>query len=140
MCNICSTSSQRLQHQHGSTIDEHDQLKRSYAIHRKYGRTWVHIFLHLLHICRVSAFIMFQISYQKWNCGPMEEKPPCLLDQKEFSSASEIVVWHLHFPTANWKTMCRLLVFSLLADHDSGNVRFGCLQCRVRLCQNHTLS
>jgi len=55
----------------------------------------------------------------------MEEEPRRLLDQKEFSSASEIAVWHLHFPTANWKTMCRLLVFSLLADHDSVNVKKG---------------
>ena len=92
-------------------IDKHDQLKKSYAIDRKSRLWWVRIFLHLLDICRVNSFIMYQQYYQKWNSGPMEEDcrvnsfimyqqyyqkwnsgpmeedPPRRLDQKEFSSS-----------------------------------------------------
>ncbi|KAK2547900.1 hypothetical protein P5673_032041 [Acropora cervicornis] len=68
-------------------IDKNDQLKKSYAIDRKSKHWWIRIFLHLLDICRVNSFIMYQLSYLKWNSGPMEDEVAPIFNQKEFSSS-----------------------------------------------------
>jgi len=68
-------------------INKNDQLTKSYAIDRKSKRWWIQIFLHLLDICQVNSFIVYQLSYVKWNSGPMENEPPPKLNQQEFSSS-----------------------------------------------------
>lgn len=142
-------------------IDRHDQLKKSYAIDRKSRRWWVRIFLHLLDICRVNAFILYGVCYQMWNSGPMEEEPPPLLDQKQFTSSlvrSLCGTFTCRKKTGRPPAIPLPLVRS--PGHESVNVvkagakrkgrchycamgpnkrarvetRFGCVRCSVRLC------
>ena len=44
-------------------IDKNDQLKKTYSIDRKSKRWWMRSFFHLLDICRLNAFIMYQQYY-----------------------------------------------------------------------------
>lgn len=145
-------------------IDKNDQLKKSCAIDRKSRRWWIRIFLHLLDICRVNSFIMYQLSYIRWNSGPMADEPPSLLNQKEFSSS---LVKSLCGTFSNRKAQGRPSSVQLLLvrtpGHESVNVTkegalkrgrchecsigpnkkksrvetvYGCLQCQVRLCRD----
>lgn len=67
-------------------IDKNDQLKKTYAIDRKSRRWWLRIFFHLLDICRVNAYIIYQQCFVQWNSGPMDEDIPTMMTQKEFTS------------------------------------------------------
>ena len=145
-------------------IDKNDQLKKSYAIDRKSKRWWIRIFLHLLDICRVNSFIMYQLSYVKWNSGPMEDEVAPILNQKEFSSS---LVKSLCGTFTNRKPQGRPSPVQLpllrTPGHESVNVTkngamkrgrchecsigrnkknartetvYGCIQCQVRLCRD----
>ena len=67
-------------------IDENDQLKKTYAIDCKSKKWWMRIFFHLLDICRLNSFIMYQQCYLSWNSGPVEENVAPMMDQKSFTS------------------------------------------------------
>ncbi|PFX13075.1 PiggyBac transposable element-derived protein 1 [Stylophora pistillata] len=67
-------------------IDKNDQLKKTYAIDCKSKKWWMRIFFHLLDICRLNSFIMYQQCYLSWNSGPVEEDVAPMMDQKSFTS------------------------------------------------------
>lgn len=68
-------------------IDKNDQLKKTYAIDRKLRKWWMRISFHLLDICRLNSFIVYQQCYLRWNSGPVEEDVAPMMDQKKFTSA-----------------------------------------------------
>ena len=68
-------------------IDKNDQLKKTYSIHHKSKRWWMRIFFHLLDICHLNTFIMYQQCYVQWNSGPVEEDVTPMMDQKAFTSS-----------------------------------------------------
>ena len=68
-------------------IDKNDQLKKTYAIDRKSKKWWMRIFFHLLDICRLNSFLVYQQCYLRWNSGPVEEDVAPIMDQMKFTSA-----------------------------------------------------
>ena len=67
-------------------IDRNDQPKKTYVIDRKSKKWWMRIFFHLLDICRLNSFIMYQQCYLSWNSDPVEKNVAPMMDQKSFTS------------------------------------------------------
>ena len=82
-------------------IDKNDQLKKTYAIDRKLRKWWMRISFHLLDICRLNSFIVYQQCYLRWNSGPVEEDVapmtkrnlPLLLSNLFVEQAPRVNIW-----------------------------------------------
>lgn len=123
------------------------------------------MFFHLLHICRLNSFIMYQQCYLRWNSGPVEENVAPVMDQKSFTSklVKSLCGTYRSRKLYGCPSLSPNSISLCASGHESVNVVkcgklkrgrcsqcsmgahkkrarvetvYGCLHCNVRLCRD----